>query len=1250
MNHNDTESSRIGSNLPGLRALVFSLLALQAATCVLHAAELPPPRETAATIALAKPTKSQLELQEMAFGLFVHWSPCVYQGTDNDTGKTPVDAIVPDKFDADQIVRAARSCGAGYVIFVAKHVGGYCTWQTKTSDYSIKKSPWKDGKGDMVGELANACAKAGLKFGVYLCPRDDHAQIANGGKAGPRQAGANAYYREQLTELLTNYGPMFEVWFDGGLAAPVNDLFEKHAPDAVTFLGRRQSSTRWGGNEYGTTDYPCWSTVNGKETDLPPKGAGIPDGNRWVPAECDVSILCPKWFWSPGCDARVLRLDRLMHIYYQSVGRSAVLLLSITPDDHGAVPEVQMKRLAELGEEIRMRFGKPLKTTSAVMAEATGELLLPLGGEVMLDHVRLREDIRGGERVRRFTVEAKTGDNTWTMLDTGSHIGVRQIIPFPAIKATGLRLKINQSAGPPAIAEFAAFHAGRPVPKTAFRPTAMKLSAAVPTPPPASLATPAVTPEAQLYHKLFQLMDLTRPGLEVVRKKIEAGDLSAAMLEYRTALAARVSKFPRNGRFGYSLWQPANADEMLEGKATTIRYGDFNTRHTVNIGKPGQINFFAALPEYRDVGRDISNLAWINKYAEAYGKTRDPKYLAGWCATWVDFAEHWPEQWSERQKTNPDRIPSLGWIKGPLMIGMRLYAMHAGFVSVLQTAGDAGHLDQLDPHALAGIITRMSADMGPALPWLKRAGGNQVRSLAAAVLEWGILLPEMKDAQRWRDEAIPANISTCLPDGSDKEQSLNYFNNGIGPLLNLVRKRIPPEDQTPALMANLEMLNAYRGRVIPSLVRPDGFIFGTGTDPVWDKYGKTAKLSPPSTAFTSIVLPFGGYAVQRDGWKPDSLFLFMKQTRPSWGHWRAIDGALQLSAYGRNLLVSPMGQIYDKRDSAGGWTTYWGSAVSQNAIVVDGMSSAEKSGDFTKLNDWRWHSSACFDFMETDVTGPYTGIDFRTDGLSLGERKQRKEWQPKPPVTDVVHRRQVHFIRDAGCWVVTDRLCSALPHDFTQSWCVGPEFAENEVAIDSVAKIIRTRQAAGPNLSLYQFGIPDSKYEHYFGVRDDNHILGWVGIMTDREKWMYTPAVAVHANWRAQGDRVLVTLMAPRPGAAERVSAVVDKSGAGVSGFDAVLPDGRPVAYRAATDHAFLEALGVKIDAGSLLVVRNPDGHLAGVVLDARTFDGKAVARPDLEFEMAGPGQSPQTTPITAPNGFCWSGAGKNLIPGYTAP
>ena len=452
---------------PGALAAAITLLTLPAVEVFSES----PPAETPGSAALARPTAGQVAFQEMGFGLFVHWSPSVYEGSEGDSRKTPRERINPDRFDAEQIVRAAQSCDAGYVVFVAKHVGGYCAWQTETTDYSLKTSPWKGGRGDMVGELAAACRKAGLKFGVYLCPRDDDQQIGNGGKASTpeKQPAVDAFYRRQLTELLTRYGTLFEVWFDGGNRVPVNDLLDQHAPEVVTFQGRRPGSSRWVGTEYGHAPYPCWNTVAWKVGEVPAQGAGICDGNLWAPAECDVSILRPRWFWSPGCDAHVLSLEALIGIYYLSVGRSANLLLNIAPDDHGAVPEAQLKRLAEFGADIRARFGAPLATTSGTLGATTGSVALAFDGTKTVDHVRLREVIRGGERARRFKVRGRQPDGAWVTLAAGSQIGARQIIPLPPVEVTELKLDIMEAAAPVSLQEFAAFHVARPVPAQAYR-------------------------------------------------------------------------------------------------------------------------------------------------------------------------------------------------------------------------------------------------------------------------------------------------------------------------------------------------------------------------------------------------------------------------------------------------------------------------------------------------------------------------------------------------------------------------------------------------------------------------------------------------------------------------------------------------------------------------------------------------------------------------------------------------------------
>ncbi|MGW8257270.1 MAG: alpha-L-fucosidase, partial [Thermoguttaceae bacterium] len=416
---------------------------------------------------LPTPTSSQVEWQDAGIGIFVHWAPNVYQGGQNDKLSTPREKINPDRFDADRIVQAAKSANAEYLIFVAKHVGGYCAWQTDTSDYSLKSSPWKNGQGDMVGDLAKACRKQGLGFGVYLSPRSDFRHVRVGGHAAnaEKQREYNAVYRRQLTEILTHYGPLFELWFDGGNIVPVNDLIDRLAPKIITFQGRRTNSTRWVGNETGFAPYPCWDTIDWKQGEIPKPGAGTPTGNIWCPAECDVSILRPAWFWYKGCDRKILSLEKLLEIYYMSVGRGVNLLLNITPDDHGAIPDAQVRRLKEFGDEINARFAKPL---GAANGEGN-QLTLDLGRDEVIDHVVLREDIRGGERVRKFLVEGRRAKGEWTPLAQGTQVGNRQIIPFGAITVSQVRLTVRESVAPVRIRDLSVFHVNRPVPKLAYR-------------------------------------------------------------------------------------------------------------------------------------------------------------------------------------------------------------------------------------------------------------------------------------------------------------------------------------------------------------------------------------------------------------------------------------------------------------------------------------------------------------------------------------------------------------------------------------------------------------------------------------------------------------------------------------------------------------------------------------------------------------------------------------------------------------
>lgn len=789
---------------------------------------------------------------------------------------------------------------------------------------------------------------------------------------------------------------------------------------------------------------------------------------------------------------------------------------------------------------------------------------------------------------------------------------------------------------------------------------------------PVHAAEPSVPRDAPSVSEaaaLLALLDLSRPGLAEVRHRFEAGDEAGALSALTLALAKRATALPKQRGYGYWLHGPANADALLEGRLTTARYGDTSVHYTADIGRPGSINFFKDAPDYPYTIRDISTMHWVNKHTEAYARTRDLKYLRAWQATWSDFADHWEAQLAAARKDpavtglGPDgkeRIVGMGWLNGSLYVGWRLQAMREGIVGILQTASAAQQVGDVDPAAIAKLLLRLGSFEAPqARRLLKRASAsapNQARGVAMELFRIGCLFPEFKDAPLWRSEPMDVLFLTHLPDGTDREQSLNYFNNLMKEIPPLIRREVPREDWDQPLLARLQQASDSRDRVLSSLVRPDGFIPATGTSPVWNDYGKTRPLAPPSRAFTSIVFPFGGFAVQREGWNADSRYLFMKLRRPNSGHWRSQDGGLQLSAFGRNLLVSPVGDLYDSRDTEQGWRQYWESAVGQNTIVVDGMSAVERKGDFAKLDPMRWHAGTRFDFMETEITGPYKGLDFRTDGRAYSQQRMRGEVPDKlkkgPQVSDVVHRRQVHFLRELGAWVVTDRLTSKSSHEFAQGWSLGPEFRPEDVAIEaSEGRGIRiaTTQQGKPNLSLYQFGIPALKHELHFGVHDDHRTLGWVGIFADRERWQYTPAPLVLGTWKSQGAKVLVTLMVPHLGRDSSVTITRDATDASGSlvGFDASTADGKLLAYRSAASPAMLSALDIEAQAASLLAVKAKDGSVSGVVLDAASFRSSPAAAKDFEFSLSASAELTFTA-IMVPTGFHWTGEGKSLRPQYT--
>jgi alpha-L-fucosidase len=402
---------------------------------------------------LPRPTPEQAAWHDLELGMFIHFAPNTWQDQEYDDLSTPLEQINPEKLDTDQWVAVAESMGAKYIIFVAKHVGGFCWWQTDTTEYSVKNIPWKKGKGDVLADLSASCGKRSMKLGVYLSPADRRHDVGVGGRAkdSEQQADYEQLFRRQLTEILSKYGEMMEVWFDGSLVFDVGDILAEHAPKAVVFQGP-QASIRWVGNEAGFAPYPAW---NGARYDRETWGTltaahGDADGDRWLPNECDARIR-NTWFWRTDNAQTLKSVDELMEMYERSVGHGAVLLLNHTPDPTGRIPEADAARSAEFGREISRRYGIPIIDTAG--QGNTVEMSLSAPSEI--DTLISMEDITLGERVRAYIIEGHN-DGRWKELCSGTAIGHKKIDRIAPLRVSALRLRITESVGEPVIRRFAA--------------------------------------------------------------------------------------------------------------------------------------------------------------------------------------------------------------------------------------------------------------------------------------------------------------------------------------------------------------------------------------------------------------------------------------------------------------------------------------------------------------------------------------------------------------------------------------------------------------------------------------------------------------------------------------------------------------------------------------------------------------------------------------------------------------------------
>lgn len=454
------------------------------------------------------PAARQLSWQQMEFIGFLHFTVNTFTDKEWGDGDESEKVFNPLAFDAGQIVRTAKDAGMKELILTCKHHDGFCLWPSKYTGHSVTNSPWKNGGGDVVREISDACHREGLKFGTYLSPWDRNQKDYG-------RPEYLTYYRNQLRELLTGYGPVSEVWFDGANGGTgyyggaretrrIDNRTYYDWPDTWQMVRELQPAAcmfsdggpdvRWVGNEDGRAGDPCWATLNAGEfgPGYGPKSGGYNErlnsgdrnGTNWLPAECDVSIR-PGWFYHASEDDKVKTPDQLLDLYYASVGRGAVWLLNLPPDRRGQIHENDVKSLREFRRRLDATFDHDLAARATVTASnvrggdarfapanvsdadrntywstddavTNAQLVLDLGQPATFNVVRLREFLPLGQRIEAFALD-QWKDQQWAEFASGTSIGNCCLIRGRMISTDKIRLRIVKAPACPAISEIGLF-------------------------------------------------------------------------------------------------------------------------------------------------------------------------------------------------------------------------------------------------------------------------------------------------------------------------------------------------------------------------------------------------------------------------------------------------------------------------------------------------------------------------------------------------------------------------------------------------------------------------------------------------------------------------------------------------------------------------------------------------------------------------------------------------------------------------
>jgi len=438
----------------------------------------------------ARPSSQQVKYQQKEKIAFIHFGMNTFTDHEWGTGKADPSHLNPTDLDAEQWAKTLSENGFKTLILTAKHHDGFCLWTSKYTDYTVASSPYKDGEGDIVKEVSEACEKYGIDFGVYLSPWDRHEESYG-------TPEYNIFYLNQLKELLTNYGNIAEVWFDGAKGEDAQDMeynFDRWwttvrnlQPDALIFSDEGPD-IRWIGNENGIAGQTNWSTVNrdsltvgkpGQKDYLNSGEKGAPD---WVVGECDVSIR-PGWFYSADEDDKVKTVDDLVDIYLKSVGRNCTLLLNIPPDRTGKLHPTDVERLYAFTDTLESMFDDNLVSAATIKASSSNSsgaaeqildgnwdsfwkpadsdkeptLTLQFDKPIAFDILSLQEYIPKGQRISKFDISIKK-DGNWKTIADETTVGYKRILSFDEVTTDQIQIRFKETLATPIINNIELYH------------------------------------------------------------------------------------------------------------------------------------------------------------------------------------------------------------------------------------------------------------------------------------------------------------------------------------------------------------------------------------------------------------------------------------------------------------------------------------------------------------------------------------------------------------------------------------------------------------------------------------------------------------------------------------------------------------------------------------------------------------------------------------------------------------------------